>query len=301
MTAARERRRIMAQELSEIADLAPLAGVGSLGGARVYAIGQGDAIAVMDSDLKPVLQIDYGGHQGNPFSALETAERARVIDSTMPVPERSLIMITHWDQDHWCSAPKGEEARKRQWLVPRQVTSPRATEFAAGLDHISCIPEALVGQPCCFKARNGDELWWEKIGPSQTSADKYEDCNRSGVAFSLVRRRWFGRGEVILLPGDAPFASVAHYRQHLQAQLTLTGLVAFHHGADTHWSEATRALLRNWRRTREQVDVVFSCGKDNSYSHPHEANYRALFGPAMRGRRTDRAVPGSHLDLLFAG
>ena len=298
-----KRQRIKAGRIRNVGQLDPLAGVGSLRGVRVYDVGQGDGLAVIDGNGKPVLHIDYGGRQRNPFMQTPPAQRAARVDAYMPIDASRLVMVTHWDEDHWCSADKGIAARAATWLVPRQVTSPRAVEFAAKkVARMACIPEAWVGVPSYFRAANGDELWWEKIAASGTNAAAHEDCNHTGVAFSLVRRSKSG-GQVILLPGDAPFGEVGHYRSHWEDMLTLTGIVAFHHGADTHWTSATRDLLEFWPLTGKQVRVVFSCGVDNSYGHPFPDNYAQLFGGAFLPQRTDdlrRKGAGTYLDLDFA-
>lgn len=300
-SADKERALISVTETGLIDGFEPLRGVAGVKGARIYHVGQGDGVAIIDLDGNPVFQIDYGGHQSNPFT------KSIDVDRAMPVPEDRLVMLTHWDMDHWCTAKKGSEAKAARWLVPRQVTSPSAVKFATALSQasgtsgqprISCIPESQVRIPSFFKAGK-EEIWWEKIGQSRSDATKYEDCNQTGVAFSLVRRDDKGGGQVILLPGDAPFDAVGHYSALFNAGLTLTGLLAFHHGADTHWSDATRALLRNWPPTRPgDVDVVFSCGNPNSYDHPIEANYSDIFRGGMNSRRTHDHPP--HLDMEFA-
>ncbi len=301
MTRARKRELVSDRKFDAKDRADPFAGVRAIRGARVYAVGQGDGIAIIDDGVRPVLQIDYGGRGGNPFRLLKGAAQQNAVNALMPVDPNRLVMLTHWDANHWCSAEKGTQASAARWLVPRQVTSPRAVAFATGLGRISCIRETQVGQPRCFRAENGDELWWEKIGKSQTDDTKYEDCNFTGVAFSLVRRKP-GRGQVILLPGDAPFASVPHYRQHFDRKLTLSGIVAFHHGADTHWTEATRALLHEWPRTRNTVPVAFSCAEKSGYPrHPWPENYRALFGDqAFAPRFTWQLKRPPYFDIDFA-
>jgi hypothetical protein len=53
------------------------------------------------------------------------------------------IVLTHWDKDHYYSAKKyNDEAKKGLWLVPRQLASPQAVKFAAGLSNALRWPEA---------------------------------------------------------------------------------------------------------------------------------------------------------------
>jgi hypothetical protein len=299
--AVRDRARIRAPEVRSVNGLNPLSDVAALKGIRVYDIGQGDAIAVIDGQGEPVLHVDYGGRQGNPFMEMPAAQRSMEVDLRLPIDPRRFVMITHWDEDHWCSASKGEAAKAANWLVPRQVTSPTAVAFSTQIPRISCIPEIEVGNPHFFRAANGDELWWEKIAPSESDESRSENCNKTGVAFSLLRHGPIG-SEVILMPGDAPFDSVGHYRQHASSGATLTGIVAFHHGADTHWTAATRNLLRNWQLTHNNIPVIFSCGVDNSYHHPTVENYQDIYGWRLLALRTDelrRSGAAQGYELVF--
>jgi hypothetical protein len=293
----RERAQITGDELITVDELAPLAGVAGLGGIRIFDVGQGDSLAVLDFLDRPLLHIDYGGRQGNPFQGVAASK----VDEYLPVRANSMIMVTHWDEDHWCSAPKGSSAAQAQWLVPRQITSPRAVRFSAQLDRISCIPESMVGRAFCFRALNGDELWWEKIGASSADAGKHEDCNKTGVAMSLVRRDPKGGGEVILMPGDASFGQVSHYHNHFRQGLSLNGFVAFHHGAGTHWDAGTLALMKGWKPTHGGLEIIFSCADPNTYEHPDLECYGEFKDRVHYMFRTSelRHMLPNHVDLGF--
>lgn len=291
--AVRQRQMITRPDLLGIDGFDPLSGLRGLSGIRVYDVGQGDAIAVLDQDRRPVVQIDYGGREGHPFRAPLWA------DELIPAEGVNLLMMTHWDEDHWCAARKAEPVRKVRWLVPRQITSPRAVQFSLKVENAFCIPDTHVGRGYCFAAGR-DELWWEKIahGPGAGAAD--EDCNRTGVALSVVKRGPDGGGSVILIPGDAPFDRVSHYWRQFDEKLTLRGIVAFHHGAGTHWTEATEELLREWAGPTSPVQIIFSCARPNAYDHPDEQRYRSLL-PAAHFKHTAVARKASRrfLDLEF--
>jgi hypothetical protein len=295
MAAVRTRKAIAGPDLDRIAGVSPLASVSAIRGVRVFDVGQGDSIAVLgqvDGRVAPVLQLDYGGRQGSPFK--DPAD----IDGRMPVPAGQLLMLSHWDEDHWCTAKKGSVAKAAKWLVPRQVTSPRAVLFSAGLEDIHCIPERYVGQPLRFSAPNGDYILCEKIGPFAGPFAKDEDCNRTGVAMAVVRLGPQG-AEAILLPGDAPFDKARIFTQLAQENVRLRGIVAFHHGAGTHWTEATEQLLTQWPKC-DPHDVIFSCSATNSYGHPDRAKYGKLL-PNARFHETANARAGGkqHIDMLF--
>lgn len=248
----------------------PLANCEAISGVVVHDVGQGDAISVLDEAGRCVLRIDYGGQQSSPFKAVAAAERADAIDRALPVAAGAQVMLTHWDEDHWSSARRGTQALSQgRWLVPRQWTSPRAVKRSALIKTVHCIPESLVGAVIKYEARNGDAVWWEKLQRFHPAA-KDEDCNKTGVAFSVTSEM---KNRVIFLPGDAPFDRVAHYRIHREEERRMRGLVAFHHGADTHWTRATRAFLQGWCDQSITQSVVFSCGDPNSHGHPREDGY----------------------------
>lgn len=280
----------------------PLDRVDSLSGVRIEDVGQGDAIAILDGRGRPVVRIDYGGVQSSPFKGLSPAKKRKSVNAALPVADTNLLMLTHWDEDHWASATETSRAvQKTSWLVPRQWTSPGAVERSLAVRNIACIPPTLEQVPVCFVARNGDQLWWEKLKPFRTTALN-ENCNRTGVAFSVVKA---ASSEVIFLPGDAPFHLAAHYKSHGETPLVMRGLVAFHHGAGTHWAKATRQFLRRWRNAVKRQTIVYSVGDPNRDSHPVVSNYEAEFPQPLFSRvefvRTSGIDPSPRgpVEILF--
>nr|MCB7500941.1 hypothetical protein [Enterobacter roggenkampii] len=270
----------------------PLDGVASLTGIRVHHVGQGDALSVLDQNNQPVFHIDYGGRQSSPYKP--SAQRAPLIDAALPIDAGRTLMLSHWDEDHWCAARIGTKVLSdAHWLVPRQLTSPRAVERSTRISTIHCIPERFVGTALQFETIEGDALWFEKLGafvPGATS----EDCNATGVAFAITSKN----KEAILLPGDAPFHLSRHYQYLKDEGYTLRGVLAFHHGANTHWTTATEDLLRNWPPAKQGQHVVFSYGEPNAYGHPYRDKYRALL-PSASTVETPNLKKTGFFDLRF--
>lgn len=287
------RKHISSPDITHIGGLAPLANVDEVSGIRVHDVGQGDSIAILDQHGNPVLQLDYGGRQGHPFSSFPGDRPS----DRMPISPGRLLMISHWDEDHWCSARHAEPAKAAKWLVPRQITSPRAVKFSAELDDIRCIPPDYTGRGFRFVAKNGDSVWWEKIAPGPDAFAREEDCNRTGVALSVVKAG--SPNSVILLPGDAPFDRVGHYWEHFNAGAHLEGLVAFHHGAGTHWTEGTKRLLRQWSNRAHPLRIVFSCSDPNAYDHPKRDNYSVILNDCAFTTTADLRDTSGFVDLLF--
>ena len=269
----------------------PAAKVRRISGVRVYDVGQGDAICVLDQNGNPFLQIDYGGVQGSPFSAPGDAE------ACMPLSGMPLLLLSHWDKDHWWTAKKNAASETIDWLAPRQTTSPAAVRFSMNQKNIRCIPERLVGRRLVIKCLNGDYVMFEKLAKMPHPQEEWEDCNATGVAFSVVKA---SSHQVILLPGDAPFHRVPHY-DHLRSEdVELRGVVAFHHGSGVGWTRAASTFLSTWNRYAAEVDVVFSYAEGNSYGHPNVANYFSLPANWTATRTPELRDNGqTYKDILF--
>lgn len=265
----------------------PLKDVTGIGRVIVDYVGQGDAISIADLAGEVVVRIDYGGRESRPF-ARPIKKRLTEIDAALPVAQGAPVFLTHWDEDHWCSALVGSQAaRNGNWITPRQFTSPRAALRSTQLRTVKCLPAAMEQTPICFEAVNGDQLWCEKIGSFQPTATT-EDCNLTGMAFSVVS---LASNSVILLPGDAPIHKVPHYQTHLSSGLMLRGLVAYHHGARTHGIDLTSRFLRHWTGQRPGPRIVFSCGDPNAYDHPWPYHYlRVLPAATLRRVRAHRTA-----------
>ena len=274
--------------------LNPASGVAAISGVRIHDVGQGDGISVLDSACRAFVQIDYGGWAGHPFHPKVA------VDTRMPLSDANLLMLTHWDQDHWCSAPRGTQAVQSRWLVPRQTTSPTAVQFSLTVPHMECVPEDIVGQPVRFVADNGDAIIWQKLKhwPGQNALS--EDCNFSGIAYAIVKNGSGSRPpRVILLPGDVPYDEVSFYEDLRKSGMTLHGIMAFHHGSGHHWSTRTRTFLKGWKAMSKPLPIVFSCAANNPFGHPHVGNYPSPPATNLIHTTHLRAIGQPHFDLLF--
>lgn len=240
-------------------------------GIRVFDVGQGDCIGVVDQDGLIFCYVDYGGladypdpkNAGTrlPVSASQQINRGRTY-----VP----IILTHWDKDHyWSAKKKNTSAQKCEWLVPRQMASPTAVRFAATLQRAKCWPEKRGPRP----ARVGVGAEWDveirKCAP-YSPRKVNEDRNRTGLAIALLR--WSGDrvAQLILLPGDCPF----HLIPELPRAAEICGLIAYHHGSRTHWTKGTKAAVSRYSKARQ---MAYSHGKDwvafrNNYQPEWDGN-----------------------------
>lgn len=287
------REQTAAPSAKSLGSYQPFAGTQSISGVRIYDVGQGDAVAVLDETKVPRLWIDHGGRQGNPFRAPTYADP----DQRLPVGENDLVMLTHWDEDHWCTARKGQKAIAAKWLVPRQTSSPRAARFSATVDDIACLHEPASGTVHEFRTAHGDRVCWEKIGDWPGPKSSNEDCNSTGIAFSIKKIGTDGSPDrIILLPGDAPLDKIPHYQQYRSAGSDVIAVVAFHHGAGTHWTQQTEKMVSEF----EPAEVIFSCADPNAYSHPDRNMWRGLLGQANFVETAAlRRNSAANVDILF--
>ena len=249
-------------------------------GVRVFNVGQGDAIGLLDENGDIALYIDYGGlldHPDKSNNFQNTAKRLSPKHGNHNVG----VILTHWDYDHYYSATKVREIQHGQWIVPRQMVGPLALAFSANLSNAYCWPEIVLNQAFIFSTNNGDEVIIEKLAPTIEDPYSTQDRNLSGLAISVVRNPPGDQEEdsdneitstLALLPGDAPYNKIAHFPS-LKTACEFKGYVAYHHGAVSHWSGKTDAALG----TGSQNSItVFSYGMSNRYNHPHRNKYAAL-------------------------
>jgi hypothetical protein len=115
----------------------------ALSGIRVFDVGQGDCIGLLDQNGVVFCYVDYGGLGDHPDHGSPLLNPAA---SRMPTTYGSgytAMVLTHWDKDHYYSAKKyNTDARNGLWLVPRQLASPQAVRFAAGLPNALSWPES---------------------------------------------------------------------------------------------------------------------------------------------------------------
>lgn len=105
-----------------------LSGVNCTGGVAVYDVGQGACQAALENDLHiPTLYVDFGG-------GILTNSRTFPADfAGFCFSREPMIILSHWDWDHWSSAYRHEEALSVPWLAPPVPMKPIQQAFAADL------------------------------------------------------------------------------------------------------------------------------------------------------------------------
>lgn len=257
-----------------------LAEVSTAGGVAFYDVGQGSCQAAIDELMHiPQLYIDFGG------GVLTNKKTFPDSFDGFCFTRDPMIILSHWDWDHWSSAQRWPRALNTSWLTPPVPLKPIQLAFAA---------ELYV---------RGSLHIWDDTWPGTITAGAVtiERCtgrttNDSGLAVTLRRHRNSSRN--CLLPGDADYA----YIPSVTAGESFSVLCMTHHGGRLHSATYPRA--------KRGAISVLSAGPRNSYRHPlfdtvatHlEHGWGMPIGTALSGQRPCHVlVPWGGRSHIFQG
>lgn len=180
-----------------------------------------------------------------------------------------IVVLSHWDADHWAGATIDTGLLTRTWIAP----IPETIKHIVFLMNIWAAGgrTLLLSTSATVRLGSGIKLVRCK-GPAG-------DRNESGLALIAERRgkRW-------LLPGDASYHNIPGALKH-----PITGLVATHHGARVHGAGAPVPLP-----ALDYARLAYSFGPGNAHgkygvSHPRPAGVHAY--DAAGWTHTGWAVP----------
>lgn len=235
-------------------------------GIRVFDVGQGDCIGLLDQAGDIFCYVDYGGVIDHPDTSGTTPTKMPVVYGGGHVS----IVLTHWDKDHYYSAyKKNPAAQNCEWLVPRQWASSFAVRFAANLANAKCWPESLGQQTHSFTVGNDHVLQIRKCQAFDPN-DPSQDRNTHGLAVVIIDQTVTSAKELMILPGDCQFNGIPGI-----PLAPIRALVAYHHGSHVHWSGNTGAAISN---RAPKTNMVYSFSPATNYGHPD----RTIYPPAWR-------------------
>lgn len=232
-------RRLLLQTEPTLKDIRRrLAQVDCSGGVALYDVGQGACQAGLESFLHlPALYIDFGGGVLTNRKTFP-AEMVGYCFSRDP-----MIVLSHWDWDHWSSAYRHESSMSTLWLAPPVPMKPIQQAFAADL------------------YVRGSLAIWDSSWPTEINAGcvKIERCtghtsNDSGLAVTLKPTARSKKN--CLLPGDAAYAHIPS----VLAGATFNGIAMTHHGGKLHSPD--------YPKPKRGGASGLSVGPRNSYKHP---------------------------------
>lgn len=226
------------QEFERMQVILKLMRVDSAGGVAIYDVGQGACQAALTKDRHlPSIYVDFGG--GVLFNSKTFPKDFRRFCFT----NRPMIILSHWDWDHWSSAYRDTDALDAIWLAPPVPLTPIQLAFAADL----YVRNKLV--------------IWDHTWPLTIRAGvvRLERCtgnvsNDSGIAVTLYAAKSSTRN--CLLPGDAAYK----YIPSVVLGNTFNALSMTHHGGRLH--------SVHYPKPKRGSASALSVGPRNTYKHP---------------------------------
>jgi beta-lactamase superfamily II metal-dependent hydrolase len=188
------------------------------------------------------------------------------------VYELEYFIITHPDSDHMgCAAYVLEHIEVKTFVMNGQEKSAKFFENA--------IDVLLEKQIDTITAKPGDTitlgaLQFSVFGPHRFDFKEAEWNNASLILLATYGHRSF------LLTGDAEEEGEADLMEHYGSSIKCDVFSAGHHGSKTSNSKEVLEAAR-------PQYVVISCGKDNSYGHPHQAALDVFASVGATVYRTD--------------
>lgn len=161
-----------------------------------------------------------------------------------------LIVLSHWDTDHWAAANLQIRLLSCTWLAPRQRMGPTHTRLVARI--------LESGGTVHFVKRSSRPLV-ASIQHAQQIALQHGTGGRPGRNDSgLILTVHNSRSKATwMFPGDADYSAIPVLPP------LLVGLVASHHGA-APYPQTVSPSPKSARYRR----LVYSFGENNSYKHP---------------------------------
>lgn len=191
------------------------------------------------------------------------------------VTDITAVIATHPHEDHIGGMDAVLEAIPVESLYMPEVKeslTPTTRCYEQMLDAAEAQQVQAVKGQSGVTVYEEDGVKLELVGPEPQK--EYDDLNE----YSLVAKLTVG-GKSFLFTGDSSEqaeADMIEAGEDLKADVLKIG----HHGSST---ATTKAFLQ---AVNPQVAVI-SCGKDNSYGHPHEETMQRLQEKAMTIYRTD--------------
>lgn len=223
--------------------------------------GQADSILITTPDNKNML-IDAGegeGYSGAILSYL-TANNIAELDS---------VVATHPHSDHINAMDNVINAIPvNHFYMPNALHTTR--DFENMLDALNNVPDVIQAKAgMSFKI--GSYVKCNILAPI---SDSYDNLNNYSVVIKLIY-------------GDTAFLFTGDAEAQVESEILANGtdvsadvLKCGHHGSSTSTSEA-------YLNAVNPSYAIISCGKDNSYGHPHSETLQVLNSKGITVLRTD--------------
>ncbi|WP_448227517.1 hypothetical protein [Pseudoxanthomonas mexicana] len=201
-------------------------------------IGQGSANALTCECGLPRLYFDVGcGVYGNKKTCPPSIEFCTC--------DKPLVILSHWDADHWTAATLDKDMLKLTWIVPCQTISQSHAIFAASI--LAAGGKILIFPPHAT-------VKWGALPKLEIRQCKgaLTNKNESGLVL-IVTNEEFDR--TWLLMGDAPYHLIPE-----EIPKNVSAIVAPHHGAKMSPKSAPPA-----RPAYDYARLLYSFGPGNTH------------------------------------
>jgi beta-lactamase superfamily II metal-dependent hydrolase len=200
-----------------------------------------DAIRAIDVGQASCIAMEKNGQQvaffdvGFPLPFFKKSLPRKVTE--LSPAENCLVILSHWDYDHYSWAKKNPLFRELRWIAPEGNLSKSGTKFANSLG------DKLLRLPRGNRIGNKNmQIDWATGNPN--------DKNNSGIVVTINLH-----GRKVLLTGDAAYNNIS---PHLLSDLS--GVSIPHHGGLTEGNIPYPILTGS--------KAISCCGQKNSYGHP---------------------------------
>jgi len=231
--------------------------------AIAYDVGQGNAAGLYGTDDFVKAYLDIGGGAGAHVFSFPAALKSFCFT------RHPVIILSHWDHDHWSSAWRAPAAFNQTWIAPRQSIG--AIQAAVVARVLSTGRLLLISSP--FPPRHYGRLMLERC----TGTGR----NNSGLAVTLSQKEK-GKGLQMLFPADAQY----RYVGSCAPGKSFLSMVAPHHGATPKSSVVPASIGRPASR------LVYSYGRGNSYGHATKPARGAHHAAGWQDPKVPPKVPG---------
>ncbi|OIS90684.1 hypothetical protein [Brucella cytisi] len=218
----------------------------------MFDVGQGSATALICGCGQPVIYFDVG-------CGVYRNAKTRPNQISFCTHEPPLVILSHWDADHWAAATLDRRLLGMTWIAPRQSIS--QTHKVFGNEILKAGGRILIVPPTL------SPLLWNEIDQGlELRRCTGNDRNGSGLAL-VVEDHFSQRGW--LLTGDAAYNLVPGLLPG-----DLAAVVVPHHGADMGPASIPPSVGSGYTR------LLYSFGPDNAHGrtsvrHPTAAAVRA--------------------------
>lgn len=215
----------------------------------VYDVGQGNCNALCKESAGVLLYYDFGADMRT--NSIKFQRKQQYCITHNPI-----VILSHWDKDHWFASNYFPQIKNMQWIVPDQNLGISHKVFANELHankKLLIWPKGLTN----IKFPFGEIV--KCTGKSR---------NDSGLALHISLNK-DNQIKNILLPGDCAYRFIPHIPKSLH------GLVGSHHGGNIYGYIPVPANIN--------CTTVFSVSSNSQYGHPLPKMVKKIYKFRMAG------------------